>query len=364
MSDNLKTIQMILVDLNNLPIRHCSILSSRTLVGFSLLLALSFLSLSLILTQHAAIAAADIDTSGDGSAAASDGEEGIATDGDSSCSITNDIAGGRLSMLFEGIVGECDDNLQVPNQILVDYTYTKNPVKIGEKSYLTITVKDKNTGNPISNALVSLAIEPPSDSFEASTISTAIAAATTSPQKVDKATQTMYTDNNGRATFTVQVGPKSGVGIYDTELEVRKDSYPTRFEQINFHVISQPEKVNTVLRINNEGVIGGAGGDGGAGGAGGNGGAGGAGGAGGDGGAGGASNPSCGFDCTGDAGDGGAGGDAEGGNAFGGDGGAGGEALAICDGTAIGGAGGYGGDATNGIQGIDGENGSNETAEC
>ena len=62
--------------------------------------------------------------------------------------------------------------------------------------------------------------------------------------------------------------------------------------------------------------------------------------------------------------DGGAGGDAAGGNAFGGDGGAGGDAAAICDGTAIGGAGGYGGDATNGIQGIDGENGSDEIAEC
>jgi len=360
MSDNMKTIQMILVDLNNLPIRHCGIPFSRTLVGFSLLLALSILSLSLILTQHAAIAAVDIDTYGDGSAAAYDGEEGIATDGDSFCSITNDIAGGRLSMLFEGIVGGCDDNLQVPNQILVDYTYTRNPVKIGEKSYLTITVKDKNTGNPISDAFVSLAIEPPSDSFEASTISTAIAAASTSPQKVDKATQTMYTDNNGRATFTVQVGPKSGVGIYDTELEVRKDSYPTSFEQINFQVISQPEKVNTDLRSNNEGVIGGAGGAGGDGGAGGAGGDAAGGNAfGGDGGAGG---DAAGGNAFG--GDGGAGGDAEGGNAFGGDGGAGGEAVANCDGTAIGGAGGYGGDATNGIQGIDGENGSNEMAEC
>ena len=64
------------------------------------------------------IAAVDIDTSGDGSAAVYDGEEGIATDGDSFCSITNDIAGGRLSMLFEGIVGGCDDNLQVPNRDL------------------------------------------------------------------------------------------------------------------------------------------------------------------------------------------------------------------------------------------------------
>ena len=88
MSDNMKTIQMILVDLNNLPIRHCSIPFSRTLVGFSLLLALSILSLSLILTQTLIYSR----------------EEGIATDGDSFCSITNDIAGGRLSMLFEGIV--------------------------------------------------------------------------------------------------------------------------------------------------------------------------------------------------------------------------------------------------------------------
>jgi hypothetical protein len=38
-------------------------------------------------------AALDIDTSGEGRAAAFDGEEGIATEGDSFCSITNDIAG-------------------------------------------------------------------------------------------------------------------------------------------------------------------------------------------------------------------------------------------------------------------------------
>ena len=103
----------------------------------------------------------------------------------------------------------------------------------------------------------------------------------------------MYTDDNGRATFTVQVGPKSDVGIYNTDLEVRKDSYPTRFEQINFHVISQPEKVNTVLRINNEGVTGGDGAGGNA--------------------FGGAVVAAGGF--------GGSGGDGAGGNAFGGDGG-------------------------------------------
>jgi hypothetical protein len=55
-------------------------------------------------------AAVDIDTSGEGRAAAFDGEEEIATDSDSFCSITNDIAGGKFSSLFEGIVGDCDNN--------------------------------------------------------------------------------------------------------------------------------------------------------------------------------------------------------------------------------------------------------------
>lgn len=207
-----------------------------TLIGFSLLLLTSFLVLPLNVN-----AVVDIDTSGDGKAAAFDGEEGIATEGDSFCSITNDIAGGKFSSLFEGIVGECDDS-QVSKQFLVEYSFTKNPVKIGEKSYLTITVKDKNSGNSISNAFVTLDINPPSStSFETSSAGAAVAAAgiASSNQEIvqEKTAQAMNTDNNGRATFTVQVGPKSDLGIYDTELEVTKDSYQSSFEQIDFRVV-------------------------------------------------------------------------------------------------------------------------------
>jgi hypothetical protein len=207
-----------------------------TLIGFSLLLLTSFLVLPLNVN-----AAVDVDTSGDGKAAAFDGEEGIATEGDSFCSITNDIAGGKFSSLFEGIVGECD-NSQVSKQFLVEYSFTKNPVKIGEKSYLTVTVKDKNSGNPITNAFVTLDIKPSSlTSFETSSAGAAVAAAgiASSNQEIvqEKTAQAMNTDNNGRATFTVQVGPKSDLGIYDTELEVTKDSYQSSFEQIDFHVV-------------------------------------------------------------------------------------------------------------------------------
>jgi len=207
-----------------------------TLIGFSLLLLTSFLVLPLNVN-----AAVDIDTSGDGKAAAFDGEEGIATDGDSFCSITNDIAGGKFSSLFEGIVGDCDNNSQAFNQLLVEYSYTKNPVKIGEKTYLTITVKDKETGSPISNAFVTLDVEPPTaSSVDSSIDGAAVAAAGISSNLEavkDKTIQAMYTDNSGHATFTLQIGPKSDVGIYDTQLEVKKDSYQSSFQQTNLRVV-------------------------------------------------------------------------------------------------------------------------------
>jgi hypothetical protein len=95
--------------------------------------------------------------------------------------------------------------------------------------------------DPISNAFVKLAIGPTSSSssssYVANTDSTALAAASTSTQEEDKTTQSMYTDNNGRTTFTVQLGPKSDVGVYDTEIEVRKDSYQLSFQQTNLRVV-------------------------------------------------------------------------------------------------------------------------------
>jgi hypothetical protein len=199
-----------------------------------LLLLLSFMVLPLDVN-----AAVDIDTSGDGRAAAFDGEEGIATEGDSFCSITNDIAGGKFSSLFEGIV-DCENKSL--NPLLVEYSFTKNPVKVGEKSYVTVTVKDKNSGDPISNAFVTLDINPPSStSFETSSSGAAVAAAgiASSNQEIvqEKATQVMHTDNNGHATFTVEVGPKSDLGTYDTELEITKDSYQSSFEQIDFRIV-------------------------------------------------------------------------------------------------------------------------------
>src|ERR671910_2397555 len=235
MNNNMKINKMKSLTVNNLS-------TGCTLIGFSLLLLLSFLVLPLSVN-----AAVDVDTSGEGRAAAYDGEEGIATDGDSFCSITNDIAGGKFSSLFEGIVGECEDESSL-NPLLVEYSFTKNPVKIGEKSYFTVTVKDKNSGSPISDAYVTLDINPPSStSFETSSAGTAVAAAgIASNEEIiqEKTTQVMHTDNNGHATFTIEIGPKSDLGVYDTELEVTKDSYQSSFEQIDFRVVQERKRLN------------------------------------------------------------------------------------------------------------------------
>jgi hypothetical protein len=345
-------IKMRLLPMNCLPVSYRNLLSSRVLIDSSLLLSFLLCLVSLTLTPSSAIGAVDIDTSGDGNAAAYDGEEGIATDGDSFCSITNDIAGGKFSSLFEGIVGDCDNNSQISNQFLIEYSYTKNPVEIGEKTYLTLTVKDKETGNPISNAFVTLSIEHTPSSLRDNIISTELAAATTTTTPAqedlqDKTTQTMYTDNNGHATFTVQLGPKSDMGIYDTEIEITKEGYQSSFQQADLNLISQSQQGGLPLGSNSEltndmlGAIGGDGGDGG--------------------------------DATGGyaiGGDGGDGGDATGGYAIGGDGGDGGDAAGlappnpVCDESVIGGDGGDGGDTMDGIQGEDGENGADESATC
>ena len=71
-------------------------------------------------------------------------------------------------------------------------------------------------------------------------LGTALAVATTIPAQEDvqdKTTQTMYTDNKGHATFTVQLGPNSDMGVYNTEIEITKDSYQSNFQQTNLHVI-------------------------------------------------------------------------------------------------------------------------------
>jgi hypothetical protein len=152
----------------------------------------------------------DIDTSGNGKAAAFDGKNSISSDGKGFCNTVDNIAGGRFASLFSGIV-DCTSS----KQYTVDYLIIKDPVKVGDNTYMSVTVRDKYIDQPVSNALVLLTIEPPN-----------------SGQSIGKATtQTAYTDKDGHATFTVHIGPQSSTGIYNTNLEIRKDNYNSKLQK-------------------------------------------------------------------------------------------------------------------------------------
>jgi hypothetical protein len=162
----------------------------------------------------------DIDTSGNGKAAAFDGKNRISSDGKGFCNTVDNIAGGKFAPLFRGMVN-CKSSSE---QYTIDYSVIKDPVKVGDTTYMSITVRDKNTDQPVSDALVLLTIESPNSnpSVDKTTTSTT--------------TQIACTDKDGHATFTVQIGPHSSSGIYNTNLEIKKDNYGSKIQK-SFQVV-------------------------------------------------------------------------------------------------------------------------------
>ena len=196
---------------------------SVLLSNYSILPAISSSSspLSLLPTIiQTARADVDIDTSGNGKAAAFDGKNSISSDGKGFCNTVDNIAGGKFAPLFSGIVNCKSSNN--PNHYSIDYSVIKDPVKVGDTTYMSVTIRDKYTDQPVSDVLVLLTIEPPN--FNPSI------------DKTTTTTQTAYTDKDGHATFTVQIGPRSSSGIYNTNLEIKKDNYDSKIQK-SFNVV-------------------------------------------------------------------------------------------------------------------------------
>ncbi len=203
--------------------------SSMLLTNYSVLPTVQLSSSSLLSSPllpsivQTARADVDIDTSGNGKAAAFDGKNSISSDGNGFCNTVDNIAGGKLATIFRGIVN-CKSSSS--EQYTIDYTVIINPVKVGDTTYISITVRDRNTDQPVSDALILLTIEPPNSNLSLGQTSTTSTSTT----------QTAYTDKDGHATFTVQIGPHSSSGIYNTNLEIKKDNYDSKLQK-TFQVV-------------------------------------------------------------------------------------------------------------------------------
>ena len=187
----------------------------------------SFLS-NIVQTAKADV---DIDTSGNGKAAAFDGKNSISSDGKGFCNTVDNIAGGRFSSLFKGIV-DCKSSDNKQQQYTVDYSVIKDPVKVGDTTYMSVSVRDRNTDQPVSDAAVLLTIESPSQSNSDPSVGGQTSTTTSSTST----TQTAYTDKDGHAIFTIHIGPHSNIGIYNTNLEVKKDTYDSKVQK-SFQVV-------------------------------------------------------------------------------------------------------------------------------
>ena len=187
----------------------------------------SFLS-NIVQTAKADV---DIDTSGNGKAAAFDGKNSISSDGKGFCNTVDNIAGGRFSSLFKGIV-DCKSSDNKQQQYTVDYSVIKDPVKVGDTTYMSVSVRDRNTDQPVSDAAVLLTIESPSQSNS----DPSVGGQTSTTTSNTSTTQTAYTDKDGHAIFTIHIGPHSNTGIYNTNLEIKKDNYDSKMQK-SFQVV-------------------------------------------------------------------------------------------------------------------------------
>jgi|SRR5689334_13805245 hypothetical protein len=193
-----------------------SLLAVLTVTSVATATLLSFLP-NIVQTAKADV---DIDTSGNGKAAAFDGKNSISSDGKGFCNTVDNMAGGRFASLFNGIV-DCKSS---SDQYTVDYSVIKDPVKVGDTTYMSVSVRDKNTDQPASDAVVLLTIEsPPHSNSDTSVGETSTTSTST--------TQTAYTDKDGHAIFTINIGPHSNTGIYNTNLEIKKDNYDSKMQK-------------------------------------------------------------------------------------------------------------------------------------
>src|SRR5690349_24732279 len=99
-----------------------NLLAVLTVTSVAATTLLSFLP-NIVQTAKADV---DIDTSGNGKAAAFDGKNSISSDGKGFCNTVDNMAGGRFASLFNGIV-DCKSS---SDQYTVDYSVIKDPVKV------------------------------------------------------------------------------------------------------------------------------------------------------------------------------------------------------------------------------------------
>jgi hypothetical protein len=112
----------------------------------------------------------------------------------------------------------------------IEIDVENDPLVRGNIQTIDVTVSDENTREKIANANTDLRVFYTTD--------------------FDKA-ESGQTDNNGVATFEVEIGPGSNTGNFDVTAIVNAAGYTTETDRATFEVIEEPDDTNETSSQNN-----------------------------------------------------------------------------------------------------------------
>jgi len=98
----------------------------------------------------------------------------------------------------------------------VDIDVEDNEIERGDTQHITVTVRNDDTNNRVSDAEVRLTVDPPDS---------------------DSNSATDETDSNGEARFNVKIDDDAETGNYDIDVRVSKNGYDTETVSTSFDVI-------------------------------------------------------------------------------------------------------------------------------
>ena len=102
-------------------------------------------------------------------------------------------------------------------QFKIRINVDQDPIQRGDTQKITVIVRDANTNNKISNALVRIAVDPHSGKI---------------------ATGPSHTDDNGETTFKVKISSSADTGTYDVAARASGNGYAAKTVTTSFEVVS------------------------------------------------------------------------------------------------------------------------------
>src|SRR5918996_1236935 len=137
-----------------------------------------------------------------------------------------------LSVLISNAVGipTLFESVYAIEEFDIDVDVEDNEIRRGDTQHITVTAFNDDTDNRVSDADVKLTVYPPdSDSTSAED----------------------ETDNDGEATFDVEIDDNAETGTYDVDVRVSKDGYDTKTVSTSFDVVGSGNDNNDDNHDNN-----------------------------------------------------------------------------------------------------------------